>query len=270
MKKIISLLGILGTTVLLLSACGNNADKKETNYQDKQFISSLEKGLEGHWKIANKAVSDNDNSKEVFENGIKKEVTEISKYKSAQFKDSKLQELAISYINILNDQNKELDHFNSDSFYKDWTDIYGKRTEILVNINALQPLKFSSKQYESNFNDLKNDGKAVQNEVKRKEEIKNFVSSITFKPSADNDPESDYKSYSTVVENTTSFNFSSFSLNAKLIDKDDVTVDTQYVSTEDFQKGQKAKLDFQTDKSFVKTKVVQNYVAVADSESSTN
>lgn len=260
MKKIIGLLGVLGIAMLLLSACGDKA--KKDNYQDQNFINSLEKGLEAHWKFAYTIDDSTDQSKSSFETGVKKELAEISKYKSAQFKDSKLQELAISYINILNDQEKTLDNFSSNSFYNDWTTVFDKRTSILLNINNIKPLEFSSKKYQSEFKDLKNNGKNVQNKNMQKKTIDKFISSIAFKAATDNDPESDYKSYNTIIENTTSLNFKDFSLNVKLIDKDGVTVDTQYVSTQDFQKGQKVKLEFETDKPFVKTDLVQSNVTI--------
>lgn len=66
--------------------------------------------------------------------------------------------------------------------------------------------------------------------------------------------EYDWSDYEAVVENSTSVNFEGLEINVKLLDKDGVTVSDELVWVDNWNKGEKKKLEFSTDKSFSEMK----------------
>lgn len=114
MKKILTLLTAVLTVSLLLIACGNKQDK----YADQAFMNDLSKGLEARWSLSD---SDPDNeSKDFYKQLDKKELDSISSYSNKKFKNDKLHEHAIAYINALKKQKATLKYYGSDSFYDKW------------------------------------------------------------------------------------------------------------------------------------------------------
>lgn len=89
--------------ILFLTACANGT-KKEEVYDDK-FIQDLKKGLESRWDYTDS--SDFKESEKSYQTAIDKELSQIEKYNDLKFSDNKLKELAVSYINELNEGKKD-------------------------------------------------------------------------------------------------------------------------------------------------------------------
>ena len=129
MVKSVSYTHLIG--IVTLSACTNSNESKT---YDGAFIKSLAKGLDARWKYIDNEKSDSASS---FKKAINKELDEISEYKDKKFKDSKLQELAISYINELNNGLEIAKTYGSDSFETKWDEHIGKRTSLLSAIDKI-------------------------------------------------------------------------------------------------------------------------------------
>lgn len=240
--------------ILFLTACANGT-KKEEVYDDK-FIQDLKKGLESRWDYTDS--SDFKESEKSYQTAIDKELSQIEKYNDLKFSDNKLKELAVSYINELNEGKKIAETYGTNSFYENWLKHYKARTEKLNDINHLVPLKFEGK-YASNFKALLADGKEVKNQNTAYEKVKELAKSIQFTKVDDPNLGDTFFKYEATVENTSGFDLQSVNMIVKLIDEAGVVVDQQYIYANDWKQGEQRKFDFMTDKTFSKTEIsVQN------------
>ena len=83
-------------------------------------------------------------------------------------------------------------------------------------------------------------------------QVKELVESIKFEKGKE---EYGWATYEAVVENTTNIDFEYLSLEINLLDKENVTVESEYADTQNFDKGSKAKFSFMTDQKFKKIKI---------------
>ena len=254
MKKALLVISTLLVGFLFLTACATDS-KKEEVYDDK-FIQDLKKGLENRWDYTDS--SNFQESETSYQTAIDKELSQIEKYSDLKFSDNKLKELAVSYINELNEGKKIAETYGANSFYENWLKHYKTRTEKLNDINNLTPLKFEGK-YASNFKALLADGKEVKNQNTADAKVKELVQSIQFTKVDDTNLGDSFFKYETTVENTSGFDLQSVNMVVKLIDETGVVVDQQYIYATDWKQGEQRKFDFMTDKIFAKTEIsVQN------------
>ncbi len=243
MKTYRSILVILSLILVTISfsSCSNKTI-------DEQFKDDLTKGLSARWEISSKQKDTVD----LYEKCIEAEYDILSKYKEEAFEDKELGELAKSYIDILEKSKQTLKYFNDDEkWVANWDSIYKDRLEILFDLNDKLDLQFSKESDKEEFNGLLSEGQLVK-------DVRNFINTTKFKKT-----KSDYgwNTYSAVVENTTDQNFSYFSFEIKLLDKDGVTIETQYASTDNWNSGDKAKFYFETNSKFKTLKIEQcNYL----------
>ena len=247
MKKITILLLLL-VGIVTLSACTNSNESKT---YDEAFIKSLAKGLDARWKYIDNDKSDSASS---FKKAINKELDEISEYKDKKFKDSKLQELAISYINELNNGLEIAKTYGSDSFETKWDEHIGKRTSLLSAIDKINSIPVQDKD---SLSELLAQGNEVKDNNAKKEAIENLVKNINF--TVDNTKSNEYtKYYSATVENTTEYLIKDLYLTINLVNADGVTVGTQYVSANNWAPSGKTLFEFSQfkgDNEFTTTQV---------------
>lgn len=238
-------------SMLVLGACSKSSEPK---YYDKDFMSSLEKGLESRWVFADK--EEDTENKEFYTTATKKELEQVKKYEDLKFKDSKLKEAAISYINELKNGLKVAKTYGSDSFYDNWEKHYDSRTSKLITINDIKKIEVSEKK-QSILDELLASGKEVISAEKNKDTLTSFLKSITF--AKDETRSNEFSSYYTAtVENTTGLNIENLNLSFKLIDDNGVTVDTPVEYVENWNAGEKRQLEFWTDKQFSKTEITMD------------
>ena len=91
LKKVICI--VLST--ILLVGCTSNSENK--NY-DSEFLTSLSKGLDKKWKDNDKYPEESAKNYKLWVND---ELDEVKDYGDKKFKNDKLKELAIRYINVL-------------------------------------------------------------------------------------------------------------------------------------------------------------------------
>jgi hypothetical protein len=254
-KNVVVLLVML--VAVFVTACGSSSSKSnKSEYADKDFYVSLEKGLTNRWKKT--AVTDkkksNDITKSDYAGWVEAEYKQVSKYRNMKFKNSNLQEVVIAYINALKGQKDSLKYWSSDSFEQRWGDAYDKRTVCIAKLNKIQKIKVSKKNQES-LSELLGNASDVSSQEKVKSYVSGVAKKMKFTQSSDEDG---YKTYQAVVQNTSKYDFKTLWFNVKLLDADGVTIDTPQVSTDDWTAGSKVRFEFSTDKQF-KTVEVSSY-----------
>lgn len=252
-------LGLLTITCLVLVGCSKKTNEK--TYYDDKFMSSLAKGLESRWAYVD---NNSDESKVDYTTAIQKELDEINKYSDLSFKDSKLQEAAISYINSLKNCKSVAQTFGADSFYENWSDAYDNRTEALNKINKIQKIKVS-KANQKNLDELLASGKEVQNNNESKEQVTNLVNSLSFTKDEESSFD-EYGEYTATVTNNTELTIEDLSVIAKLKNEQGVVVDEQYLSFNNWTPNETRQVDFMTDKSFSTIEYSIDYINIKNSE----
>ena len=274
MKKATVLLAscMIGTGLLFTGCSGNQQESKqeeEIHYADEDFVKDMAKGLEARWTL-----NEQDESKEGYDaidlqsseykdmmiSYINAELDCIGKYKDEKFEDSKLQEEAISYINLLNDHIEICDYIPVDYYGKyleEFQPIYDGRSKIIQDMADNYGLTVSDK-FQSNLDEFKTNSKLVQEKDAQEQAIDSMLSNITFEEVPD-EYAGDWKTYQGVVENTTGSDFSTFAVNINLLNADGVIVETAYDQVSNFTNGAKAQFEFSTDKEFTSTEVTVQY-----------
>lgn len=274
MKKATVLLAscMIGTGLLFTGCSGSQQESKqeeEIHYADEDFVKDMAKGLEARWTL-----NEQDESKEGYDaidlqsseykdmmiSYINAELDCIGKYKDEKFEDSKLQEEAISYINLLNDHIEICDYIPVDYYGKyleEFQPIYDGRSKIIQDMADNYGLTVSDK-FQSYLDEFKTNSKLVQEKDTQEQAIDSMLSNITFEEVPD-EYAGDWKTYQGVVENTTGSDFSTFAVNINLLNADGVIVETAYDQVSNFTNGAKAQFEFSTDKEFTSTEVTVQY-----------
>ena len=273
-KKLIILLTAVMCVGLLSAGCSSNNNskneekKEEIQYADDQFIKDMSKGLQARWTL-----NEQDENKEGYDqidvqsseykdmmlSYVQAELDCIEKYKDEKFKDSQLQEKAISYINLLTKHKEICDYIPVDYYGKyldEFQSIYNERSKIIEDMANNYGLTVEEK-YQSNLDEFKTNSQLVQEQDALQNSITNILNNIQFQEV--NDDGYGWKTYQAVVENTSGKDFSEFSVNINLLNADGVIVETQYDQVSNFANGAKAQFEFMTDKDFTSTQVTANW-----------
>ena len=250
MKKILFVAMLTFVLIFSLSACGEDKESP----QDANFISSVADGLQARWSYQ----ADNENNdavdeKEYFTESVTRELNEVKEYENAIFKDSKLKEKALNYINTLKDQLAALEYITADSerYDEEWGKAYDERTKLIKDFTDNYDLVVDDK-YSENIKELLTNATTVEEDESKQAEVDKIVKNIKFKKTED---EYGYKTYQATVENTSNMDFSYFNINVNLIDKDKVVIEKQTAYTDDFQQGAKARFEFSTEEEFKDYKI---------------
>ena len=227
-KKLIILLTAVMCVGLLSAGCSSNNNskneekKEEIQYADDQFIKDMSKGLQARWTL-----NEQDENKEGYDqidvqsseykdmmlSYVQAELDCIEKYKDEKFKDSQLQEKAISYINLLTKHKEVCDYIPVDYYGKyldEFQSIYNERSKIIEDMANNYGLTVEEK-YQSNLDEFKTNSQLVQEQDALQNSITNMLNNIQFQEV--NDDGYGWKTYQAVVENTSGKDFSEFSVN---------------------------------------------------------
>lgn len=255
--KNIKLLSVGLFTLLFVAACSSTVSNEEKLVSNDEFLNEFSAGLEKRWEYAEKNENE-EATKDFLLEAIELELNSIDEFKDLKFEDDKLKEFAILYINELKSGIEALDSFGADSFYDKWDEHFNKRTTLILEIDDTYDIPVSAK-YSVILDELKATGKDVLDQLDKDEELDKFIKDIKFEVDQDQSDEY-FKYYTAIVENTTSYNLKEFSIDLKLIDSDGVTVETEYAYTSNWNKGDKAKLEFMTSEKFDKIEVIENFI----------
>ena len=112
---------------------------------------------------------------------VQAEIDNDKPLKARQFKDSKLQEQIIAYLNSLDDQLAVVKKYSNTSaeYTNVWNEVYDKRSTILKTFVDKYGLKVDSK-YQDTLDDLVRNGNSVQEKNETDQVINNLVSSAQF------------------------------------------------------------------------------------------
>ena len=249
---VILIIAMVLCNVGLLAGCSSSTTNEE-GYSDEAFIKSMSKGLEARWAMTDKA-SEGEETKEDMEKYIQAELDQLTPYEAAKFEDTKLQEKVLKYINCLKESKDNIDaYFNGD---EKWEEIRGERAALIKDFVENYGLTVSDK-YQAKLDEFVAQGSAVEKKASQDDAMQKLVKKTKFKQTKDDGY--GWKTYESILENTTDYDIVSFSLDVNLLDKDGVNVSTQYASVENVKKGQKAILKFETNEVFDKIDLTLSY-----------
>lgn len=255
-KPIFRVLLVLLCTVVLFG-CGNTAE-----YSDEAFIKDMAKGLEARWDmpdIDEDATSDEE--RELRVKLVDAELNVIGGYTEKNFEDSKLQEYAIQYINLLKQQKESMDYFDADfeKSYDMWTEALNKRSQMMVKIDKEYDLPISSK-YEDTWKDMTMTAKLADQKSAVESELKKMVDKGEFKK------KENYGSYdcTLAITNTTDVEFSQLEMQINFLDKDGAVVESTSDFVSNWKPEMKMKFDFYVDKNFDKYTAEVGYYEIKE------
>lgn len=273
-KRAILILSAMMATGMLFTGCsssGNNQktekSEEETKYADEQFIKDMSKGLQARWDLNEKDEKkegydkielQSQEYKDMMLSYIQKELDYTEKYTDEKFKDSKLQEYAVKYINLLK-QHKDICQYIPVDYYGKYLDefnpIYDERSKIIEDLVENYNLTVD-KKHQDTLDEFKTNSQLVKDQDAMEESVKNMLADIQFTEVSNEDG---WKTYQGVVENTTGKDISTLNVDINLKNADGVIVETTYDDVSNFTKGAKAQFEFYTDKDFATTEVTASY-----------
>ena len=228
---------------------------------DGKFMRDLSTALESRWDMIQNTDEANMNTDESIDH--RKKLTDIElnllqKYRDKQFNDSTLATMANQYIDALESYKKSYDYYNLD--YNKYSVLnakaYSDRVLLIQQFLNDYNLKIDEK-YSSDLESILTNAKVVEEEKSIEEQLTAMVSDLNFEVIEDS---YGYKTYQATIENTTSVSFSYLQIMVDLISEDNVILGSTYAGQiNNFQPGQKAKLEFSTDEEFARMEFTTSY-----------
>lgn len=232
-KRLLSL-AIIGMFALSLFGCSQQAPENPgPDYQDQAFLADLGKGLEARWAVSDKY---DETSSDVLKEAIQAEKDAIGKYRTAEFEDTELQELAIRYLNSLDDTMEKAEMYapsNYDST-EAWSKAYDNRTMILNEIVSDYGIDVAPK-YQSYLDDLVSNGKAAQKTSDNDLTVQKLADSIeiVFEPDGYG-----YINGKATLTNTSELDFEYATFSIQLYDDAGIRTDSTYISVNNWKSGE--------------------------------
>ncbi len=163
MKKVFA--AILSIALIAgVSACGEKK-AEGPDYADDEAMSIIAEGFSKRSSLIDKLKGQGKDTSESknLQQIIQAEIDNDKPLKARQFKDSKLQEQIIAYLNSLDDQLAVVKKYSSTSaeYTTAWSEAYDKRSTILKTFVDKYGLKVDSK-YQDTLDDLVRNGNSVQ------------------------------------------------------------------------------------------------------------
>lgn len=271
-KRAILILSAMMATGMLFTGCsssGNNQktekSEEETKYADEQFIKDMSKGLQARWDLIDKNEKKDEEvdpqsqeEKDMTLDCIQAELDCVEKYTDEKFNDSKLQEYAVKYVNLLK-QHKDACKYIPVDYYGKYSEeldsIYNERSKIIEDLVENYNLTVD-KKHQDTLDEFKTNSQLVKDQDAMEESVKNMLANIQFTEVSNEDG---WKTYQGVVENTTGKDISTLNVDINLKNADGIIVETTYDDVSNFTKGAKAQFEFYTDKDFATTEVTASY-----------
>lgn len=262
MKKIFALL-LAAMMLFAFASCGDSSSKEtEPEYADKNFLADFASAFEKRQdKISSSDIDQTGFVDQEYADYLTEltdiELNAISKYKTQNFEDGKLQEYAISLCNILNDAKSAAAELMSDSYNatEKWQSAYKERCRVIAILVNDYGLTISDK-YSDIMDEILSTAKDAENTKEQDEKIQNMIDSLEFDLTEDS---YGWKTYKAVLQNNTGVNFGSVSLTIDLLDDSGVVIDQCYTSVSNVKDGQSYMLEFSTDKDFSKYDITTDY-----------
>lgn len=261
MKRYVAAVIACLTLALGLSACGPGNSKSGSaaiDYADDEAMAIIAKGWE---KRADYIEENPEQSAKQFKGAIEEELDVDEPLKDRQFKDSKLQEKVIAYINILDEQLELTESYSETDldFFQKWQSVYDERSSMIRDFAENYDLTVGEK-YADDFNELLRNGKAADRKTAQKDAITALISNANWE--AEEDPYGGtFKTYVANVQNTSEYNFSDVSLNIGIYDANNVRTET-FANVTTWRKGDTVKVEFITEADVQRIEAVPEYYTV--------
>lgn len=232
---------LLGFSMIGLIACSQNDSnsQKEVNYADDIATATIATGWEkrGDCLMSHK---DEQDSAAILKEAVQIEIDNDSSLKTAQFKDSKLQQTVLAYLNSLDDQMDVLESYpyGSADYARAWSAALDNRTIILKQLVDDYGLTVSEK-YKNEFDQLIANGSLASNKESIENALNSMLNSAVWKKT---DNGGGRFQYSAVIENTSDYNFKSISILVNLFDADDVKHEA-HATAKSWKKGEKIEFE---------------------------
>ena len=233
-RNITKKLPMMGLLVLLIcslgfiSACSQNAaNSDKPKYADDKAMNVIAAGFEKRVDVIESNANDDDpHSTENIQEAIKAEIKNDKELKNAKFKDSKMQQDVITYLN-----------------FEEWNKVYDKRSAQLKKLVDDYGLEVGEK-YKDDFDDLIKNGRFVAEKTRNEDAINSLIQGANFEKSDDG---YGLYIYTAVVENTSGISFSNVSLTLALYDADNIKAEETYANTSSWAPGEKVKFEAMSD-----------------------
>lgn len=219
-----------------LAGCGQSNDGP--NYADDEVIMTLRNALESRFDVAD-AGGDVDSERLVKLTDV--ELNKLSEYRSREFEDAKLQELVLTYINLLEDMKSTAENVDFDyaGSKQAWDKQYDERAQLLKDFVDNYGLTVGQRHAES-LEDLVKRGNLAAQKSAEADAINALIGAMKFEKTSDG---YGYYDYSCVAENTSDFDFGYVSIDLALYDADGVKAQENYATTSSWPKGEKVKFE---------------------------
>ena len=258
------LCGTLFAALAFSTGCQSNTPSDEPTYADEAFLVDLGKGLDRRWDLSDEMDQNGGTTTaEQIEELIQAELDSIEKYAGEKFEDTKLQELAISYINALKDTKDASDAFanqNDINSYQKWQTVYNNRVMILKELLENYEVKTAEK-HDSVRSGLLSAGSVAQQNADTEAALQVIADSIQF-TFTDN-------GYGNITgaataTNNSGINFASAQFDVQLYDENGVRLETNYASVQNWNDGETVNLDIYVTSQVIpaSVKIVPSYYEV--------
>ncbi len=245
-----------------LAACGGSQPKDEgPDYADDEAMATIAKGFKARADFLSS--KDYTGSDADLKKAVQKEIDCDSPLKERQFEDSNLHELVLSYLNSLEKQLDVLNNYSSTSvdYYTAWQKVYDERSTLLKKMVDDYGLIVDDSCKEA-LDQIVANGNNASKKADVETSLNAIVSGATFDVT---DGGYGYYEYTTVLENTSDYDFDSVSLVVALYDEDGVKDRELYAYTNNWKKGEKVKFDAGTaDIETTNVKATVQYYTVSE------
>ena len=270
-NKIWIMLWCILSVLILLVGCGKQVDttknqedqEEEKQYADENFIDDMSSGLQARWKQYDEDIEkegyedilvNSEENKQMMISYIDAELKFIEKYSDEKFENNNLKELAIKYINLLN-QHKDICKYITVDYSKyeeELTPVFNERSKVISQMVNDYGMTVSE-DYQNTLEEFLVNSNLVDERESQERAIEEMLNAVTFEMF--NDDGYGLKTYQGIIENTTGIDFNNMSFNINLLDGDGVIVETTYDQISAFANGAKARLEIITDKDFSFTQI---------------
>ena len=259
------------SVLILLVGCGKQVDttknqedqEEEKQYADENFIDDMSSGLQARWKQYDEDIEkegyedilvNSEENEQMMISYIDAELKFIEKYSDEKFENNNLKELAIKYINLLN-QHKDICKYITVDYSKyeeELTSVFNERSKVISQMVNDYGMTVSE-DYQNTLEEFLVNSNLVDERESQERAIEEMLNAVTFEMF--NDDGYGLKTYQGIIENTTGIDFNNMSFNINLLDGDGVIVETTYDQISAFAKGAKARCEIITDKDFSFTQI---------------
>lgn len=244
MKKILAL---IACAAIALSIVGCSQQQEEgPDYADDEVIPAMSAALEKRFDLADeheRAVEE-DGKKMTPEDrqaAIDIELEALSDFRNREFEDGNLQELVISYLNILEDTYEIADLQTTDAvaFLEEWDEAYNDRTQLLRRFVEEYGLSVDA-AHEDTLNEMLMVAKYADQEDSLNEAVQALADSIVIEFATN---EYGYTDGSATVTNSTGYSFEYISFNVNMYDEGGVRIGSTIIGADNWADGETVVLD---------------------------